>query len=151
MCDYSLHALATRPAKVGETLISTTFRGTSTRGFALVRIVLALGESGTYPAALAAASEWFPRRERALAIGIFNAGANLGAIVTPMIVPLIALAMGWRGAFVITGLFNIVWLVAWLIFYRRPREHPTCRWPCPSPRRSPWKPSRDPRPYRSRR
>ncbi len=97
---------------------------TSIRGFAIMRIVLALGESGTYPAALAAASEWFPRRERALAIGIFNAGANLGAIVTPMIVPLIALAMGWRGAFVITGLFNIVWIIAWLILYRRPREHP---------------------------
>ena len=89
-----------------------------------MRIILALGESGTYPAALAAASEWFPRRERALAIGIFNAGANMGAIITPMIVPMIALAMGWRGAFVVTGLFNIVWIVAWLVLYRRPREHP---------------------------
>ncbi|HEV8407747.1 MAG TPA: MFS transporter [Sphingomicrobium sp.] len=97
---------------------------TTTRGFALVRIVLALGESGTYPAAMAAAGEWFPRRERALAIGIFNAGANLGAIVTPMIVPVIAIVMGWRSAFIVTGLFNIVWIVAWLLFYRRPREHP---------------------------
>ena len=68
-------------------------------------------------------SEWFPRRERALAIGIFNAGANLGAIITPMIVPLIALAMGWRSAFVVTGLFNIIWIAAWLVFYRRPRDH----------------------------
>lgn len=100
---------------------------TSTRGFALVRIILALGESGTYPAALAAASEWFPRRERALAIGIFNAGANLGAIVTPMIVPLIAIAMGWRSAFIVTGLFNIVWIVAWLVLYRSPRQHPKLR------------------------
>src|SRR5205823_9417413 len=97
---------------------------TSTRGFALMGLILALGESGTYPAALSAASDWFPRRERALAIGIFNAGANLGAIFTPMIVPAIALAMGWRGAFVVTGLFNIVWIVAWLVFYRRPRQHP---------------------------
>ena len=97
---------------------------TSTRGFAIVRIVLALGESGTYPAALAAASDWFPKRERALAIGIFNAGANLGAIFTPMIVPLIALAMGWRAAFIGTGLINLVWIGAWLIFYRRPRDHP---------------------------
>jgi ACS family hexuronate transporter-like MFS transporter len=100
---------------------------TSIRGFAVMRIILALGESGTYPAALAAGREWFPRRERALAIGIFNAGANLGAIVTPMIVPVIALAMGWRGAFVITGLFNIVWIAVWLIFYRRPREHPSLK------------------------
>jgi MFS transporter, ACS family, hexuronate transporter len=97
---------------------------TSTRGFALMRVILALGESGTYPAALAAASEWFPRRERALAIGIFNAGANMGAIITPMIVPIIALSMGWRGAFVVTGAINIVWMIAWFFLYRRPREHP---------------------------
>src|SRR5438552_3894581 len=93
---------------------------TSTRGFAIVRAILALGESGTYPAALAAASEWFPRRERALAIGIFNAGANMGAIITPMIVPAIALAMNWQAAFVVTGSFNLIWMVAWFVFYRRP-------------------------------
>ncbi|USI74597.1 MFS transporter [Sphingomonas morindae] len=97
---------------------------TSTAGFVLARLPLALGESGTYPAALAAASEWFPQRERALAIGIFNAGANVGAIVTPLLVPAIALALGWRAAFWITGAINIVWLVAWLGFYRRPRAHP---------------------------
>src|SRR4029450_342647 len=96
---------------------------TSTRGFAIVRVILALGESGTYPAALAAASEWFPRRERALAIGIFNAGANLGAILTPMIVPAIALAMGWQSAFVVTGLINLVWIAAWFVLYRKPRDH----------------------------
>ena len=96
---------------------------TSTVGFAVARVVLALGESGTYPAALAAASEWFPRRERALAIGIFNAGANLGAILTPMIVPAIALTMGWQSAFVVTGLINLVWIAAWFVLYRKPREH----------------------------
>ena len=115
---YSLAMLVWTAAHMAHALV------TSTRGFAIVRIILALGESGTYPAALAAASEWFPRRERALAIGIFNAGANMGAIITPMIVPIIALAMGWRGAFVITGLFNIVWIVAWLALYRSPRKHP---------------------------
>jgi ACS family hexuronate transporter-like MFS transporter len=98
---------------------------TSTLGFALVRIPLALGEAGTYPAALAAAAEWFPKRERALAIGIFNAGANVGAIVTPLIVPVLTLAMGWQSAFVVTGLFNIVWIVVWLVYYRQPRTHPT--------------------------
>ena len=100
---------------------------TSTAGFALARLPLALGESGTFPAALAAASEWFPKRERALAIGIFNAGANVGAIVTPLIVPAITLAMGWHAAFWITGLFNLVWLAAWIAYYRRPREHPSVR------------------------
>jgi ACS family hexuronate transporter-like MFS transporter len=98
---------------------------TSTLGFALVRIPLALGEAGTYPAALAAAAEWFPKRERALAIGIFNAGANVGAIVTPLIVPVLTLAMGWQSAFVVTGLFNIAWIVVWLVYYRQPRTHPT--------------------------
>ena len=97
---------------------------TSTMGFALVRIPLALGESGAFPSALAAVSDWFPRRERALAIGIFNAGSNLGAILTPLIVPAIALAWGWRAAFLVTGGLTLVWLAVWLIYYRRPREHP---------------------------
>jgi len=93
-------------------------------GFTLVRIPLAIGESGTYPAALAAASEWFPQKERALAIGIFNAGANVGAVVTPLIVPVLTLALGWQSAFWATGLLNLVWIAAWVILYRRPREHP---------------------------
>lgn len=97
---------------------------TSTMGFAIARLPLALGESGTFPAAIAAAAEWFPKRERALAIGIFNAGGNIGALVTPLIVPVIVLAMGWRAAFWITGAVNIIWLVVWIAFYRRPREHP---------------------------
>jgi len=97
---------------------------TTTRGFTLVRIPLAIGESGTYPAAIAAASEWFPKKERALAIGILNAGANVGAVVTPLIVPAITLALSWQSAFVITGLVNFVWIAAWVWYYRRPRAHP---------------------------
>jgi MFS transporter, ACS family, hexuronate transporter len=94
---------------------------TSTRGMALVRIPLALGESGTFPAALAAASEWFPRHERAFAIGLFNAGANVGAILTPLLVPIVTLAFGWRAAFIVTGVLTLLWLFAWLALYRRPR------------------------------
>ena len=96
---------------------------TSTRGLALVRIPLALGEAGTFPSALAAVTEWFPQSERAFAIGLFNAGANVGALLTPLIVPVITLTLGWRAAFVVTGLFTVVWLAAWLAFYRRPSEH----------------------------
>jgi ACS family hexuronate transporter-like MFS transporter len=96
----------------------------TTGGFALVRVLLAVGESGTYPAALAAAGQWFPRRERALAIGIFNAGANVGAVLTPLIVPAVSLAMGWQSAFIVTGLANLVWITAWLLYYRAPRDHP---------------------------
>ena len=95
---------------------------TSTRGMALVRIPLALGESGTFPSALAATAEWFPARERAFAIGLFNAGANIGAILTPLNVPAITLAFGWRAAFIATGALTIVWLLAWLAWYRPPRE-----------------------------
>jgi MFS transporter, ACS family, aldohexuronate transporter len=103
--------------QIAQGFVSSTF------GLVLVRIPLAFGESGTFPAALAAVAEWFPKKERAFAIGLFNAGANVGAIVTPLIVPIVTLTLGWRAAFFITGSFTIVWLIAWLGFYRRPREH----------------------------
>lgn len=95
---------------------------TSTAGMLIARIPLAIGEAGTFPAAIAATNEWFPKRERALAIGIFNAGSNVGAIVTPLIVPIIAVSLGWRWAFILTGLLTVIWLAAWLGFYRSPRE-----------------------------
>jgi ACS family hexuronate transporter-like MFS transporter len=89
-------------------------------GFIAVRFALGLGESGNFPAGLKAVAEWFPQRERAFATGLFNAGTNIGAIVTPLIVPGITLALGWRAAFVVTGSFSLVWLVLWLKLYRRP-------------------------------
>ena len=97
---------------------------TSTTGMIFARIPLAAGEAATFPAALAATAEWFPRRERALAIGIFNAGSNVGAVVTPLIVPyiVVTLGWGWRASFLVTGAFSIIWIIAWLAFYRRPRE-----------------------------
>ncbi|MEG8039886.1 MFS transporter [Sphingomonas sp. LR60] len=99
---------------------------TSTTGFVIARIPLAFGEAGTYPSALAAASQWFPKKERALAIGIFNAGANVGAVVTPLLIGFIVagLLLDWRWAFIITGLFNLVWLFAWWRLYHKPAEHP---------------------------
>jgi len=97
---------------------------TSVGGFIAVRFALGLGESGNFPAGLKAIAEWFPQRERALATGIFTAGSNIGAIVTPLIVPGITLALGWRAAFVITGSFSLLWLVVWLKVYRRPELQP---------------------------
>jgi ACS family hexuronate transporter-like MFS transporter len=91
--------------------------------FSMARFVLGIGEAGNFPAGLKAVSEWFPARERALATGIFNAGANVGAIITPLIVPVITLAYGWRAAFIITGVVSLGWLVAWIAIYRRPRDH----------------------------
>jgi ACS family hexuronate transporter-like MFS transporter len=91
--------------------------------FAVMRFTLGLGESGGFPASLKAVSEWFPQKERALAVGIFNAGSNIGAIVTPLVVPAITLAWGWRAAFVVTGTVTFVWLIAWLAMYRSPGAH----------------------------
>lgn len=91
--------------------------------FAMARFGLGIGEAGNFPAGIKAVTEWFPAKERAFAIGVFNAGANVGAIITPLAVPLLTVAYGWRMAFVVTGVVSLVWLVAWLALYRRPREH----------------------------
>ncbi len=85
---------------------------------------MGLGESGLFPCTLAATTEWFPKRERALAIGIFNAGSNVGAIIAPFIVPIITILWGWQMAFILTGLLTLVWLAVWLIWYRSPRKMP---------------------------
>ena len=92
--------------------------------FAFARFGLGVGESGNFPAGIKAVAEWFPQKERAFAIGLFNAGANVGAIITPLLVPWLTIQYGWRFAFIATGIFGVVWLAAWLIFYRRPQEHP---------------------------
>ncbi|WP_420145614.1 MFS transporter [Sphingobium sp.] len=91
--------------------------------FAMARFGLGVGESGNFPAGIKAVTEWFPQKERAFAIGLFNAGANIGAIVTPLLVPWLTIAYGWRVAFYTTGIFGILWLIAWLTLYRRPEEH----------------------------
>jgi ACS family hexuronate transporter-like MFS transporter len=96
----------------------------SVLGFGVARFALGLGESGNFPASIKTVAEWFPRKERALATGIFNAGTNVGAIVTPLTVPWIAGHLGWRWAFIITGGLGFIWLVAWLVLYRKPHEHP---------------------------
>jgi ACS family hexuronate transporter-like MFS transporter len=96
----------------------------SVGGFIAVRFALGLGESGNFPAGLKAIAEWFPKQERALATGIFVAGSNVGAIITPLLVPFITYRWGWRAAFIVTGSFSLIWLVLWLKVYRRPQAHP---------------------------
>ncbi len=91
--------------------------------FALARFGLGIGESGNFPAGIRAVTDWFPQRERAFAIGLFNAGANIGAIITPLLVPALVIAFGWQAAFFITGLFGIGWLIVWWVVYRHPTEH----------------------------
>lgn len=96
----------------------------SVAGFIAMRFLLGLGESGNFPAAIKTTAEWFPKRERALATGIFNSGTNVGALLTPVAVPMTTLAYGWKWTFVVTGALGFIWLVLWLIMYRRPEEHP---------------------------
>ena len=92
----------------------------STFGFGVVRSALGLSEAGNFPSAIKTVAEWFPKKERALATGIFNSGANIGAIIAPLTVPFIAVTWGWRWAFVITGSVGFIWLILWLIFYEIP-------------------------------
>jgi MFS transporter, ACS family, hexuronate transporter len=98
--------------------------GVSFTSFLIARSALGFGEAGVFPASIKTVAEWFPRKERALATGIFNAGTNIGAILTPLTVPWITIHWGWRAAFVITGSLGFVWLVFWLLLYRKPQEHP---------------------------
>jgi ACS family hexuronate transporter-like MFS transporter len=93
-------------------------------GFGVARFALGIGESGNFPAAIKTVAEWFPKKERALATGIFNAGSNVGAILAPLLVPWIALHWGWQEAFIITGLAGLIWIVFWWPLYHRPAEHP---------------------------
>ncbi|HQR88142.1 MAG TPA: MFS transporter, partial [Caulobacter sp.] len=92
-------------------------------GFIFARMGLGIGEAGGFPGGIKAVAEWFPKKERALATGIFNAGTNIGAIVTPLVVPGIVLAWGWQMAFIVTGVAGLIWLPIWLIMYRTPRQH----------------------------
>lgn len=96
----------------------------SAMSFAIARFTLGLGESANFPAAIKTMAEWFPRKERALATGIFNAGSNIGAIVSPLLVPVIAINFGWQWAFILTGAVGFIWLIFWLTTYRKPEKHP---------------------------
>ena len=89
-------------------------------GFSVARAMLGMSESAIFPGSIKTVAEWFPQRERALATGIFNAGTNTGAILTPLLVPWIALQWGWRWAFVVTGALGLLWLVLWIPLYRNP-------------------------------
>jgi ACS family hexuronate transporter-like MFS transporter len=95
----------------------------SVAGFGAARALLGVGEAGNIPGAVKTVAEWFPKRERALATGIFNAGTNVGAVVAPLVVPWIALTWGWRWAFIATGAVGFLWLVLWLAMYRAPGLH----------------------------
>ena len=116
---FSLAIIFWSVAAMGHALARSVF------GFGVARFFLGLGEAGNFPAAIKTTAEWFPKKERALATGIFNAGTNVGALVTPLVVPIITIRYGWEAAFIATGAIGFLWLIAWLTFYRRPEEHPS--------------------------
>ncbi len=95
----------------------------SVLGFAAARFLLGLGEAGNFPAAIKTVAEWFPRRERAFATGLFNSGSNVGAILAPLAVPVVAVTWGWQVAFLFTGVLSAIWLLTWLAVYRQPAQH----------------------------
>jgi ACS family hexuronate transporter-like MFS transporter len=96
----------------------------SALGFGIARFALGLGEAANFPASIKTVAEWFPKRERAFATGIFNAGTNVGAVVAPAVVPFIALTWSWQWAFIMTGAIGFLWLGIWWALYRPPESHP---------------------------
>jgi ACS family hexuronate transporter-like MFS transporter len=104
-------------AAIAHALASSAF------GFMMARAALGVTEAGNFPAAIKSTAEWFPKKERALATGIFNSGTNIGAIVAPLSVPFIAAAWGWQWAFIITGLIGFIWLVLWQKHYTSPADN----------------------------
>lgn len=104
--------------------IAIVMLGGATAGFAIARVILGIGEAGNFPASIKTVAEWFPKKERALATGIFNSGTNIGALLTPLLVPWITRTWGWQWAFIATGLVGFVWVVFWFIMYRAPDKHP---------------------------
>ena len=117
---YALAMVFWSLASMGHAIASSLF------GFITARAALGLGEAANFPAGIRSVAEWFPQKERALATGIFNAGTNVGAILTPLFVPWVAVNLGWRWAFLITGSLGFAWLVLWLLVYQEPDKHPRC-------------------------
>lgn len=114
---YSISIIIWSVAAIAHAFVKSTF------GFGAVRAVLGLGEAGNFPAAVKATAEWFPKRERALATGIFNSGTSIGAVAAPIMVPWLLGSYGWQEAFIITGGLGFIWLIFWWLFYEIPSRH----------------------------
>jgi ACS family hexuronate transporter-like MFS transporter len=114
---YAIATLVWSLAAMAHALARGTF------GFGVARAALGLSEAGNFPSAIKTIAEWFPKKERAFATGIFNSGTNIGAIITPLTVPWIAVHIGWQWAFILTGAVGFIWLILWLIVYDIPARH----------------------------
>lgn len=128
LAGYLIDKVGTKLGYIGAILVwSLAAMGHAlaggTAGFLVARALLGIGEAGNFPASIKVVAEWFPQRERALAVGVFNSGANIGAVVAPAVVPWIALVAGWQMAFIATGALGFVWIVFWWFFYEVPNRH----------------------------
>jgi MFS transporter, ACS family, hexuronate transporter len=115
---YAVAVVVWSLAAMGHAFVRTV------AGFSAARLVLGVAEGGNFPAAVKTVSEWFPKKERALATGIFNSGTNVAVIITPLLVPWLTRHWGWPTAFFCTGALGFVWLIFWFLFYRTPKTHP---------------------------
>jgi len=113
---YSIAVAVWSMAAMSHSLARSVF------GFGAARFALGLGEAGNFPAAIKAVAEWFPKKERALATGIFNSGSNVGAILAPLLVPWLTIHFGWQASFIALGTVDLVWLVFWLVNYETPEK-----------------------------
>ncbi len=120
---YTLSVFGWSIAAMGHALVTTVF------GFGAARFFLGLTEAGNFPAAIKTVAEWFPKKERAFATGIFNSGSNVGAIIAPLIVPWIAITYGWQEAFILTGAIGFIWVVFWWMMYEKPEIHKRLKQP----------------------
>ncbi len=114
---YTLAVLVWSCAAMAHSLARSSLQ------FAVARFALGFGEAANFPAAIKTVADWFPKRERALATGVFNSGSNIGALIAPLLVPFIASRFGWRPSFLVTGALDVVWIIVWLTTYRSPREN----------------------------
>ncbi|WP_223815415.1 MFS transporter [Sphingobacterium litopenaei] len=120
-----LHAYAVEVGGFSATILGVlgiTGLSVSVIGFMVSRVLLGFGESGNFPAAIKTTAEYFPKKERALATGIFNSGSNIGAILAPLTVPWMAVTWGWQSAFWVVGIVGFLWLIFWFIFYEKPSK-----------------------------
>ena len=113
---YAVSIVAWSLAAMGHSVVSTV------TGFMIARAALGVSEGGNFPSAIKATAQWFPKRERAYATSIFNAGTNVGAIVAPALVPWIAYTWGWQMAFIAAGIAGLLWLFLWIPFYNKPEN-----------------------------
>jgi ACS family hexuronate transporter-like MFS transporter len=114
---FSLAIIMWSLAAIGHSFARSVF------GLGIFRFLLGFGEAGNFPACIKTVAEWFPKKERSFATGIFNAGSNIGAILAPVMV-LILLPYGWEYTFIVTGMLGFIWLLFWLLLYKKPNEHP---------------------------